>query len=74
MEKQYIMKCCCCKHIKPLEDYNSSYRINKITEERILVKNKTCRECLWNVCDSHSRFIERHGMTSYRYRILFKKG
>jgi len=67
MEKEYIIKCCACKYPKPLEDYNSSYRINKITEERILVKNKTCKECLWNVCDSHSRFVDRHGMTKYRY-------
>ena len=69
MKKEYVIKCGFCKYQKPLEDYNSSYRINKITEERILVKNKTCRECLWSVSESHSRFIDRHGMTSYRYRL-----
>ena len=67
MEKQIVIKCSACKYPKPLEDYNSSYRINKITEERILVKNKTCKECLWNVCDSHSQFKKIHGMTKYRY-------
>ena len=65
---EYIMKCCCCKHIKPLEDYDSKWRNSKVSDERILVKNKTCRECLMSIKESHSRFIERHGMTSYRYK------
>jgi len=67
MEKQIVIKCSSCKYLKSLEDYNSSYRINKITEEKTLVKNKTCKECLWNVCESHSQFVKRHGMTKYRY-------
>ena len=72
MEKQYVIKCASCKHIKPLEEYDTKWRNSKVNDERILTKNKTCPECLWNVKDSHARFIDRHGMTSYRFNLLKK--
>lgn len=69
MEKEYVMKCANCRQLKPLEDYDSKYINSKLNDDKILVKKKTCRECLWSVSESHSRFILRHGMTSYRYKL-----
>ena len=68
MKKEYVMKCSTCGHLKPLEDFDSKYKNNNITGERNLVKKKTCRECSINISQSHARFIDRHGMTSYRYK------
>jgi len=69
MQKEYVMKCSNCYYLLPLEDFDSKYINSKLNDERLLVKKKTCRECLWSVSESHSRFILRHGMTSYRYRL-----
>ena len=69
MQKEYVMKCSNCGYLLPLEDFDSKYINNNITGERNLVKKKTCRECLWSISDCHSRFIDRHGMTSYRYKL-----
>lgn len=67
MEIEYLIKCASCRHIKPFEDYDSKYINSKLNDDKILVKKKTCRECLWSVSESHSRFFQRHGMTKYKY-------
>ena len=69
MKKEYVVKCGSCKYPKPLEDYDSKYINSKLNDNKILMKKKTCRECLWSISDCHSRFIDRHGMTSYRYKL-----
>lgn len=69
MEKQYCIKCASCGHLLSLENFNSKYKNNKITGERDLVKNKTCKECLWNCNQSYARFIDRHGVNYYQYRL-----
>jgi len=63
------MKCSTCKHLKPLEDFDTKYINNNLNEERNIVKKKTCRDCLIEISQSHARFIDRHGMTSYRYKL-----
>jgi len=69
MKKEYVMKCSTCGHLKPLEDYDTKYINSKLNDNKILVKKKTCRECLIDISQSHARFIDRHGMTSYRYKL-----
>lgn len=69
MEKEYVIKCSTCKRLKPLEDFDTKYINSKLNDNMILVKKKTCRECSINISQSHSRFIDRHGMTSYRYKL-----
>jgi hypothetical protein len=69
MEKVYVMKCSSCYHLLPLEEFDSKYINCKITSNRYLIKKKTCRDCLINVSQSHARFIDRHGVNYYQYRL-----
>jgi hypothetical protein len=67
MKKEYVMKCGSCLHLLPLEDFDSKYINCKFNNERI--KKKTCRDCLINVSQCHARFIDRHGVNYYQYRL-----
>ena len=69
MEKVYVMKCGSCYHLLPLESFDSKYINSKLNEERILVKKRTCRDCLISVSQSHARFIDRHGVNYYQYKL-----
>ncbi len=67
MDIEYVMKCTCCKKLKTLENFESKYRNTAVG--RVLVKNKNCIDCLMDIKQCYSRFIERYGMTYYRYRL-----
>ena len=68
MDIEYVMKCTFCKKLKTLENFGCKYRNTAIG--RVLVKNKNCIDCLTNIKQCYSRFIDRHGMTYYRYRLI----
>lgn len=67
MDIEYVMKCSFCKKLKELENFGCKYRNTAIG--KVLVKNKTCTECLMYVKDSFGSFRDRYGMTYYRYRL-----
>jgi len=69
MEKVYVMKCSSCYHLLPLESFDSKYINSKSNDERFEIKKKTCRDCLISVSQSHARFIDRHGVNYYQYRL-----
>lgn len=69
MEKVYVMKCSSCYHLLPLEEFDSKYINSKLNDERFEIKKKTCRDCLICVSQSHARFIDRHGVNYYQYKL-----
>jgi len=69
MEKEYVIKCGSCLHLLPLESFDSKYINSKLNDEKIEIKKKTCRDCLISVSLSHARFIDRHGVNYYQYRL-----
>jgi Pyruvate/2-oxoacid:ferredoxin oxidoreductase delta subunit len=72
MEKIYVMKCSSCEHLLPLESFDTKYINSKLNDEKIEIKKKTCRDCLISVSECHSRFIDRHGVNYYQYRLKYK--
>lgn len=72
MEKQYVMKCSCCKHIKPLEEYDSKHR--HINNKTVIMKKKTCNDCSYNINEYNRKFKERHnGVSLYFYKLGVRK-
>ena len=66
MEVQYVIRCSFCHKLKELENFGCKYK--NTDAGRVLVKNKTCKDCLMSVKDSYGTFRERYGITYYRYR------
>jgi len=63
---EFVIKCCLCKKLLPLNQFNSKIKIVK--EERIAVKKKTCYECSIIVSESMRNHYQRHGLSAYYYR------
>jgi len=66
MEIEYVIKCSCCYHLLPLNQFAFKYRI--INDKRIIIKKKTCNDCSYSISLSNKRFIDRHGKTKHYYK------